>query len=93
MRTATIDLYKFDELNEEAQEKAICEHIEFEIEVMDRHSPYYECAEEMDRMQTPWFLGQVIFEKHKQDIIDNITLNEYLFFDDGNLIPLDYYRG
>jgi len=89
--TKTFDLYKFDELSKEAQDKAINDHINFEIETMDVNNPYYHCAEEMDRMQTPWFLGECIYEHHKDEIVETIRINKYLFFEDGELIPTDYY--
>lgn len=85
MRTIEKNIYKFSELSEEAKEKAICDHIEFEIEVMDEKSPYYEYALEMERMQTPWFLGQVIYERAKNAIIETIEANEYEFYEDGKL--------
>ncbi len=62
MRTLRIKLYKFDELTPEAQDKAIANHINFEVEVMDEDSPFYYLAKEMDKMQTPWFLGEAIYE-------------------------------
>ena len=60
MKTVSINLYKFEELNKEAQEKAIQEHADFLLET-DR--------EEFER----------------EDIIDNIIVNEYYFFEDGEL--------
>ena len=89
--TKTFDLYEFNELSKEAQDKAMNHHINFEIETMDEDSPYYHCAEEMDKMQTPWFLGEYLYECHKDDFIETIKANEYLFFENGTLIPVDYY--
>ena len=79
--------YEFDELTPELQMKAINDHIEFEIEVMNEESPYYDCAVEMEKMQTPWFLGEAIYDAYKQDIIDTIKIN-YLFDDEGEILPL-----
>jgi len=93
MRTInkTFNLYQFDELSSEVQERALSDYIDFEISVMKEDSPYYYCAEEAEWMQTPWFLKEMIYEKHKQDIIETIATNEYLFFEDGKFIPVDYY--
>jgi len=88
MVTKTINLYSFNELSEQAKEKAICTHIDFEVEVMSEDSPLYEYALQMEKMQTPWFLGQMIYEKAKQTIIETIELNEYLFTEDGKLEAL-----
>ena len=71
--TKTFELYEFEELSLEAQDKAVSNHVE------------------MDKMQTPWFIGSCIYEYHKEDIIETIKANEYLFFEDGELIPVDYY--
>jgi hypothetical protein len=97
MQTKVVNLYSFDELSEKAKEKAICDHIEFEIyeigmrEDDEEMNPYWEYAQQMERMQTPWFLGQLIYEKAKDMIIDTIKANEYLFFENGELIPVNYY--
>ena len=93
MKTVTkeFNLYELNELSRDAREQAIMNHINFEVEVMDKESPYYGYVEEMERMQTPWFLHQMIYDKEKESIIDTIKANEYLFFENGELIPLDYY--
>ena len=83
MKTIKINLYEFNELSQEAKDVAIWEHINFEIHVMDEDSPYYDLAIEMEKMQTPWFLGEVIYEKEKDSIIDTILINEYYFYQDG----------
>jgi hypothetical protein len=86
MRTIKTKVYKFNELTPQAQEKAICDHINFEIEVMTQDSYLWEYALEMERMQTPWFLGEYIYEKAKELIIETIEANEYEFTENGNLI-------
>jgi hypothetical protein len=83
----TFTCFTFEDLSEEAKAKAINDHIEFEIEVMNEDSQYYYLAEEMNKMQTPWFLGEAIYEKHKDDIIESIVINEYLFDVTGEILP------
>jgi hypothetical protein len=89
--TKTFNLYEFEELNITAQEIAIYNHIMFELETMDEKSWLYHCMVEMENQQTPWFTSTHIYDKHKDDIIETIETNEYLFFEDGELIPTDYY--
>ena len=89
--TKTFELYGFDELNKDAKDKAISDHIEFIIEIMDENSLYYHCAEEMDKMQTPWFIGECIYEHHKDDILNDLQHGGWYFFKDGSVVPADYY--
>jgi hypothetical protein len=58
---------------------------------MSEKSGFYHCVTEMEELRTPWFLGNCIYENHKEDIIETIKLNNYLFFKDGESIPSDYY--
>lgn len=88
MKTKTITLYSFDELSDEAKLKAISDHINFEIEIMTEESIYYPYAIEMEKMQTPWFLGETIYENEKQSIIETIKANDYLFTIEGKLETL-----
>jgi hypothetical protein len=89
--TKTYKLYEFKELNITAQEIAIYNHIMFELETMDNDNYFYHCVVKMENLQTPWFTSTHIYNEHKDDIIETIELNEYLFFEDGELIPVDYY--
>jgi hypothetical protein len=84
--------YEFDELSPELQDKAINDHIQFELEVMGEDSPYWHCIEEMDKMKTPWFTSEKILEDHKETIIETIKLN-YLFDNEGEILPLTTYTG
>ncbi len=68
MKTVTINLYSFDELTEQAQEKAIQDHAEF-------------LAQEEEE------------EFSRDDVIDNIIINNYLFFEDGELAHITEYTG
>ncbi len=92
MKTKTINLYQFSELSDEAKEKAIYDHIEFEIsEIGCRYTdeelnPYWKYAKEMEEQKTPWFLHELIYEKEKQSIIETIKINQYDFDKEGNLI-------
>ena len=89
--TKTFFIYRFDELSQDAQDRAVSDQIDFEIEVMDEDSWLWPCVMKMREMQTPWFLGSYIWENHREDIIHNIQDNEYLYFKNGELIPREYY--
>ena len=83
--------YELSDLKGDEYDNVINNHIYFEMEIMDEDSPYYECAIEMDRMQTPWFLGEKIWEDHKDNIIETIEMNDYLYDEDGEMLPLCYH--
>ncbi len=87
MRTIRTKVYQFSELGELAKEKAICDQIKFEIEIMNEDSPYYPAVLEMEKMQTPWFLAETLFFDYKQSLIDTIEANDYYFLIDGTFAP------
>ena len=91
MRTITTvtKVYSFEELSEEGKLKAISDHIDFWIEMGDMQFPSDDLKrayQEADQMQTPWFLGEMIFEYCKEEIIEEIKINEYEFTIDGEII-------
>ncbi len=89
MRTIRTKIYKFSELSEQAKFKAISEQINFEIQMIDdEHNAFWEAAQEMENMQTPWFLAERIYHdpKLKAIIIADIEANEYEFKADGTII-------
>ncbi|HHT9135831.1 MAG TPA: hypothetical protein ACFYEK_01160 [Candidatus Wunengus sp. YC60] len=84
--------FEFNDLTSEAREKVLAEQIDFEIDMLsgDKDSPYYYLAEQMEANQTPWFLGSEIYRKHRQDLIDTIESNAYLFDKSGDILPIQY---
>lgn len=85
MRTIRIKLYKFNELSKQSQQVAVDDHIRFEIENMNKKSPYFYLAKEMDKMRTPWFLGGEIAMHHYASICQSLIINDYEFTKDGKL--------
>lgn len=86
--------YELTDLSPEAYETVINDWIDGEIEMIeDEHHPYWDCQVEMEKMQTPWFLGERIWERYKDDIIETIKANEYLFDEDGEILPIVHYTG
>ena len=71
MKTVTINLFSFDELNQEAQKKAINDHAEFLLKVVETDGEEY----------------------NREEVVENILLNEYLFFEDGELAHTVQYTG
>ena len=84
--------FEFKDLSEEIKEEVISKWIDFEIEVMDDSSPYFECALRMEKLKTPWFLAQEIYDKHKNDIVETIEINEFLFYRSGEIMPIVYHQ-
>lgn len=85
MKTIRTKVYKFNELSEQAQTKAISDHIDFILQVMNEDSYYWQFAQKMEAMQTPWFIGQYINEKARPVVIEDIQANDYDFFKDGSI--------
>uniref|UniRef100_A0A6H1ZHI1 Uncharacterized protein n=1 Tax=viral metagenome TaxID=1070528 RepID=A0A6H1ZHI1_9ZZZZ len=90
--TKTYELFSYDELSEEGKEKAIGDRIDFIIEThdWDKKNPYNDSYGKAERLHTPWFLGSIIWEDHGDDIVDEIKVNEYMFFASGELAPPEY---
>ena len=79
-----INLYQFDELSEEAKEKAIEEHRQFLLEATyesdyDFEGDYEARLEEIENSNEP--------------VIECIRINEYWFFEDGELANCTTYCG
>jgi len=83
--------YEFADLTKDIQNNILDSQIDFEIEIMQEDSPYYYLAEKMEKMQTPWFLGQEIYHKHKADLIETININGYLYDEEGEMLPICYH--
>ena len=80
--TKTIKLYKFDELNKEAKNKAIDDIVNFyvkytDIEVLHKNSNLYKAIKKADEMQTPWFVGHFIWEYCEKQILKDLRQYEY----------------
>jgi hypothetical protein len=87
MKKVTINLYSFDELNEAAKQKAIDDHRNFELSIM-QESDFISGDSEHD---TPEKLSEAYnteysyLEENDEPIIESIEANDYLFFSDGSL--------
>ncbi len=67
MKTIELKVYEYNELSENAQNVVLSELVNDWIEVEwfvpdEAREGYDKAVEEMERMRTPWFLGEAIFE-------------------------------
>ena len=82
MKQVTINLYSFSELSEEAKEKAIFEHADF------LQSIGQEVEDEDGNLVTEY--GHEI---SREEVIESIDANDYIFFADGDLAHCTTYVG
>ena len=88
MKTITKEyqVFNFNELSNEAKEKAVNDDINYFLECTpyeDMEGKYKKAIDKAEAMQTPWFTGSYIYEYCKKDIEKN--LKEELFFKDGSI--------
>lgn len=81
MKKVEITLYSFNELNKEAQERAIHKHFIFlestPVSVEDGDGVFYDEYQEYSR----------------EDVIENILVNAYYYFADGEMAHCVTYDG
>ena len=81
MKTVSINLYSFSELNDAAKNRAIDEHRDFMQSLPDQYLDEH---------------GELVFEYADYtiaEVIDSIEANKYLFFADGTLADTVQYVG
>ena len=82
-----IKLYQFNELSEEAKEKAIDEHRDFLLSTMSERDfisgdPEHDTKEELKEMYNTEY-DYILY--NNDAVIENIEANEYYFFTSGEL--------
>ena len=88
--TKCYEVYPFCELTIEAQDQAISDYINFWLEIRcyedePKDSNFRKACEKAESMQTPWFVKCYILDYCKDEIIDEIEINEYLFTGNGKM--------
>ena len=86
MELRQIVVYDFDELSAEAKAKAISDHIKFWLDTIpyeDMTGNLKRVCDEAESMQTPWFTGSYIYEYCYDEIVNDIKLNGYKFYENG----------
>lgn len=82
MRTVTqsINVYEFDELEGTAQERAVNDYIKY---IMEDYSDdvltdnMKRAVDKAEQMQTPWFVGEYIWEYAKEEVLELCRQYEY----------------
>ena len=95
MKSVTINLYSFDELDEKAKRKAIEDHREFELSIMQEGDfisgdPKFDTDEELKKA---YDLQWNYYMMNDEPIIESIEANDYLFFNNGELAHTLEYTG
>ena len=85
-----ITAYELDDLQGDAYDRVITWWLTTEVQIMDERSPLWYLVAKMERLHTPWFLAQAIWDEQKEYVIENIKLNHYLFDEDGEVLPVTY---
>lgn len=94
MRKVTIDIYEFDELPDDVRAKLHSKEVEEQLKWICQgyHLPWVEeelsqifnsIVAEMERMQTPWFLGQAL--------MGNDAIREAIEYEASSRLKDDYY--
>lgn len=88
--------YEFDELRYNSQETAICDHVSFWMEGgreydIENKGNFERACDKAEELKTPWFTGSYVYDYCKDEIIEQIVINKYLFDEEGELIPLLYH--
>jgi hypothetical protein len=85
----TETFYSFNELSEEAQEQAVIDMVNVMIECLlyeEGTNNYRKAIDEAESMRTPWFVGSYILDYCKEEIVQELIDNEYLFNDKGDCV-------
>ena len=90
MEQTTINLYEYDELNEEAKNKAFEEH---EIFLRENPSIYEDEDENGDIIEKYNNMDEWTLQEIKEYVEHSIRINEYLFYSTGELARTLYYTG
>ena len=84
MKKVEIELYNYNELSKQAKENAMNQYVEFILDMIEVwRDDFEEDIEEAERNQTPWFLGQIIYQNNKDKLIKELEGLGDCFYDDG----------
>ena len=91
----TINLYSLEELSSKARERAIREHREFLLSVMQPEDfisgdPKYDTPEQLSEQYDSEY-DYVLF--NDDPVIESIEINDYLFYSDGSMASVVTYCG
>lgn len=90
-----VKAYAFNELSKDAQHKALCDQCSFWINDKQydevNKGNFEKAIDAAERMKTPWFIGNYVVDYCKDELINEININEYLYDETGEMYPLNYY--
>ena len=90
MKTIEINLYSYDELNEEAKNKAFNEHKYF----LECNPQTYEDEDEDGNIITKYDnMDEWTQEDIKEYVEDSININKYLYFENGEMANITHFTG
>ena len=95
MKTVQINIYSFNELSEQAKQKAIDEHRNFILSTMSV-SDFISGNDEHDTdesLNSAFNAEYRYIYENDSPVIENIEANDYLFFSDGNIANCTTYYG
>ena len=77
-----IKVFKFQELSEDIQNKIVKEEIDYMLDTMDyenisKNSNLYKAVKECEKMQTPWFIENYVWDYCQKDILKRLSKYEY----------------
>lgn len=83
--TKTFEVYSFDELDEKSQTKVINDTIQCFLETdYDLLSPSMQKAiDKAERMQTPWFVGNYMWEYAQDEVM--VSINDFVYLKNGEI--------
>jgi hypothetical protein len=84
--TKTYDVYDYDELSGEAQNKVINDTVRFLLEVTeyDDLSPDMRRAvDKSEQMQTPWFVGEYVWDYAQDEVV--MVAKSYKYLSTGEI--------
>lgn len=83
--------FEYDELGQAAKDVALGRLIELHIEnvPIEQWAPeHVAVVKEMERMQTPWFLGSELFTHHRASFEEILREQGFLFYPDGRQVVI-----
>ena len=86
----TVELFRYDELNPEAREKAFDEHEQF---LRENPSTYEDEDENGNIIEKYDNMDDWTLEEVKEYVEDSIRINEYWFFSNGEMADTVCYTG
>jgi hypothetical protein len=85
-----IKLYEYEELSKDAKDKAFAEHEDF----LRWHPAEYEEEDEAGNIITKYDnMDEWIEEEIKEHVEESIRINEYLFFENGEMAHITHFVG